>query len=68
VSVKSVKELKEFVRRHFPEGSVDDDGFEITIRTGLTEDPVTKRLVSANEDSSHDDTDEAAEFGRFRAD
>jgi hypothetical protein len=67
--MKNLKELREFVRRHFPQGQVEDDGFEIMIRTGLTEDRVTKQLVSADDEPQ--DMTVPAElpiFGRYRGD
>lgn len=68
IAPMDMKELKDFVRRYFPLGTIDDDGFEISIRTGLTEDRATKILIPADDDQSGVVPERKPEFGRYRGD
>jgi hypothetical protein len=63
-----VKDLKDLARRYFPNGMVDEDGAEIIIHTGLSVDPATGQLVSADMDDVDADDEDEPEFGRYRGD
>lgn len=65
--MKNIKELKDFIRRNFPQGRVEHDGFEFVIHTGLSEDHQTKTLISVDQDDTGIIDDVEPEiFGRYR--
>lgn len=64
--MRTVSELRKFLKRYLPDCTVDtDEGGEVTIHTGLVEEDGV--LVPVETDNSGDTEPERPEFGRYRA-